>query len=80
VFTPIFFAGIVFAVSFSRTKDAGRALGANIAGAIAGGLAEYTSMILGFQRLVLVAIVFYSVSAWLGRAHSEAVADAEALA
>jgi hypothetical protein len=67
VFTPILFAGVVFAVSFSRTTDAGRALGANIAGAIAGGLAENTSMVLGFQRLVLVAIVFYALSAWLGR-------------
>ena len=40
-----------------------RAFGANIAGAILGGLAEYTSMLLGFQDLLLVAVAFYSLSA-----------------
>src|SRR5262249_10449340 len=62
VFAPIFFAAVVFAVSFSQVKEADRALGANIAGAMLGGLAENCSMILGFQRIVLLAIVFYVLS------------------
>jgi hypothetical protein len=62
-FTPIFFAGIVFAVSFSHAADADRAFGANIAGAMFGGLCEYSSMLLGFQYVVLVALVFYALSA-----------------
>jgi SAM-dependent methyltransferase len=63
VFAPILFAGVIFAVSFGRAADPGRAFGANIAGAMLGGLAEYASMLLGFQYLVLVAIGFYILSA-----------------
>jgi spermidine synthase len=66
-FTPILFAGVIFAMSFSRAVDADRAFGANIAGAMAGGLSEYSSMLLGFQYIVLVALVFYALSAWAER-------------
>ncbi|HKO59638.1 MAG TPA: hypothetical protein VJV03_00630, partial [Pyrinomonadaceae bacterium] len=63
VFTPILFAGVIFAASFRRTTQPDRAFGSNIAGAMLGGLAEYSSMLLGFQYVVLVAILFYAVSA-----------------
>jgi hypothetical protein len=62
-FTPIFFAGVVFAVSFSHAADADRAFGANVAGAMFGGLCEYSSMLIGFQYVVLVAVAFYALSA-----------------
>jgi SAM-dependent methyltransferase len=65
VFTPVLFAGVIFAVSFRECAEPDRALGANIAGAMVGGLAEYSSMLLGFQYLVLVALVFYALSAVL---------------
>jgi hypothetical protein len=69
VFAPILFAGVVFAVSFSRTPEADRAFGANIAGAMLGGLAENVSMILGFQYLVLVGVLFYLLAmVWQRRA------------
>src|SRR4029078_12879182 len=60
---PVLFAAIIFAASFKRTTEPDRAFGINIAGAMVGGLAEYSSMLLGFQYLALVAIVFYSLSA-----------------
>lgn len=63
VFAPILFAGVIFAASFKRTTEPDRGFGINIAGAMMGGLAEYTSMLLGFQYLVLVAILFYALSA-----------------
>jgi SAM-dependent methyltransferase len=63
VFAPILFAGVIFAASFKRTTQPDRAFGSNIAGAMLGGLAEYSSMLLGFQYVVLVAILFYAVSA-----------------
>ncbi len=63
VFAPIFFAGVIFAGSFKRTTEADRAFGFNIAGAMMGGLAEYSSMLLGFQYVVLVAILLYVLSA-----------------
>jgi len=63
VIAPILFAGVIFAASFKRTTSPDRAFGANIAGAMVGGLAEYSSMLLGFQYVVLVAILFYALSA-----------------
>jgi spermidine synthase len=63
VFAPILFAGVIFAASFRRTTEPDRAFGINIAGAMMGGLAEYSSMLLGFQYVVLVAILFYAISA-----------------
>jgi len=61
-FAPIFFAGVVFAVSFTAAAEPDRAFGFNIAGAMFGGLAEYSSMLLGFQYLLFVAVALYIVS------------------
>jgi spermidine synthase len=73
VFSPVLFAGVIFASSFKRTDEPDRAFGFNIAGAMLGGLAEYSSMLLGFQYLVLVAIVFYLLSVLgLRRSRNEA--------
>ena len=63
VFAPVLFAGVIFAESFRRTPEPDRAFGFNIAGAMMGGLTEYSSMMLGFQYVVLVAILFYLLSA-----------------
>src|SRR4029453_10933579 len=62
VFAPILFAAVIFATAFKRAEQPDRALGINIAGAMFGGLAEYSSMLLGFQYLLLVAIGLYIVS------------------
>jgi hypothetical protein len=70
VFTPIFFAGIVFAASFRHSLEPDRDFGANTVGAMLGGLAENSSMLLGFRHLVLVATVFYVLSALTGRSTS----------
>ena len=59
VAAPIFFAGVIFASAFAKTSEPDRAFGANIAGAMLGGLAEYASMRLGFQHVGYVAILFY---------------------
>ena len=63
MFAPVLFAGVIFAASFKRTAEADRAFGFNIAGAMLGGLAENMSMLLGFQYVVVVAILFYALSA-----------------
>jgi SAM-dependent methyltransferase len=76
VFTPIFFAGVIFATSFARTKAAGPAFGANIAGAMLGGLAENSSMLWGFQYLLVLALVFYGLSL-LGGRHYAAITTAK---
>jgi spermidine synthase len=63
VFAPVLFAAVIFATVFRRTVEPDHALGINIAGAIVGGLAEYSSMFLGFQYVAVVAILFYALSA-----------------
>ena len=63
----VVFAGIVFAASFRRSLEPDRDFGANTVGAMLGGLAENSSMLLGFQHLMLVAMVFYALSAVTGR-------------
>jgi len=59
---PVFFAGVIFAVSFRASQRPDRDFGANIAGAVVGGLAEYASMACGFRYLLVIAIVFYALS------------------
>ncbi len=63
VFAPILFAGVIFAVSFARSAQPDLDFGANTAGAMLGGLAENSSMLLGFQHLLIVAFLFYALSA-----------------
>ncbi|HYK21764.1 MAG TPA: hypothetical protein VEV42_13565 [Pyrinomonadaceae bacterium] len=63
VFTPIFFAGVVFAASFARSAQPDKSFGINVAGAMVGGLAEYSSMAVGFKYVVSIAIFFYALSA-----------------
>lgn len=63
VFAPILFAAAIFAISFGRTREADRAFGFNIAGAMLGGLAEYASMLVGFRYLEFVALGLYGLSA-----------------
>lgn len=67
VFAPVAFAGVVFPVSFGRAPRPDRFFGANVAGALAGGLAENMSMLVGFRYLLVVAVVVYAASALFGR-------------
>ncbi|MHC4610991.1 MAG: spermine/spermidine synthase domain-containing protein, partial [Planctomycetota bacterium] len=70
VMLPMFFAGVIFAITFRESTHPNRDFGANIAGAVLGGLAEYTSMVLGFRYLLLVAIALYALSAAFRRGTS----------
>ncbi len=64
---PIFFAGMVFAASFKRVREASGALAANMFGALIGGMLEYTSMTIGIRGLTVLALVLYGLS-WLALA------------
>ena len=59
---PLFFSGIVFARWFERAEDTSSALGANLMGAVVGGLLEYASLVVGLRQLYLVALLFYALS------------------
>ncbi len=66
-FMPIFLANLVFAGRFRDVGDSTGAFGANLLGAMVGGLVEYTALVTGYQALLLVVAALYGVAWWLGR-------------
>ncbi|HZP62707.1 MAG TPA: hypothetical protein VFB28_04760 [Terriglobales bacterium] len=60
---PVFFAGMLFAVKFQTTESPGAALGANMLGAVVGGLLENLSLVFGMKALLLFALAVYAVAA-----------------
>ncbi|WP_165251501.1 spermine/spermidine synthase domain-containing protein [Paludisphaera soli] len=63
VFLPVFFAGVIFATAFRDSQRPDIDFGSNVAGVILGGLSENLSLVLGFDRLLLVAVAYYLLSA-----------------
>jgi spermidine synthase len=61
-FAPVACAGVIFSASFARSNRPNQMFGANVAGALVGGLAENASMLLGFRYLIVVAAGFYLLS------------------
>ena len=62
---PVFFAGIIFTESFRRAAGRSNAFGANMLGAVAGGLAQNLSFIFGMKALLLIAALVYGAAALL---------------
>ncbi|HMB83595.1 MAG TPA: hypothetical protein VKI40_06025 [Terriglobales bacterium] len=60
---PVFFAGLLFASEFRSADSPAAALGANMLGAVVGGLLENLSLIIGMKALLLVAALLYSLAA-----------------
>ncbi len=60
---PVFFAGLLFASEFRSVESPAAALGANMLGAVVGGLLENLSLIIGMKALLLVAALLYSLAA-----------------
>jgi len=56
---PLFFAGVIFGETFRRFAEKSGAFGSNIMGAVAGGLAQNISFIVGLKALLLLAALFY---------------------
>ena len=61
-FLPIFAANLIFANRFRETGDPTAAFGANLLGAMVGGVLEYLSLLTGFKALLLVVGVLYGVA------------------
>ena len=72
---PIFFAGIIFTESFRRCEDKSGSFGSNIVGAVAGGLAQNVSFVIGLKALLLLAGVFYLLAALCGQDWEEFVSQ-----
>jgi spermidine synthase len=56
---PVFFAGLLFTSELQKVLSPGFALGANVLGAVAGGLLENLSLLVGMRALLLITILLY---------------------
>jgi hypothetical protein len=59
---PIFFAGLIFSLSFRTSEDPSFAFGSNLIGTMVGGFVEYLGMITGTKTLLLIVLVLYLAS------------------
>jgi hypothetical protein len=66
VFSPMYCAGLLFGSSIKRSEDVTVDYGANLLGSMIGGVAEYLSLLMGFQFLLILVAGFY-VAALLTR-------------
>ena len=75
---PVVFAGMLFASQFRNVDSQSAALGANLLGAVAGGLMENFSLLFGMRALLLIAMGVYAVAGitlWRQGRSTEAAPD-----
>jgi hypothetical protein len=61
---PVFCAAVAFSRLFGREGRTGYPLGVNLVGAMAGGVLEYSSMVVGMRSVWLIVLAVYAL-AWL---------------
>jgi SAM-dependent methyltransferase len=66
-FAPIFVANLVFAQRFREVGKSNVAFGANLLGAMVGGVLEYMALVTGYQALLLVVAGLYGAAFITGR-------------
>jgi Spermine/spermidine synthase domain len=71
-FAPIFTANLVFTQRFKDVGSSTVAFGANLLGAMVGGLLEYGSLLLGYRSLMFVVAILYGLAFAFGRQHLRA--------
>jgi hypothetical protein len=71
-FAPIFTANLVFTQRFKDVGSSTVAFGANLLGAMVGGLLEYGSLLIGYRMLLIVVAALYGLAFAFGRQHLNA--------
>lgn len=61
-FSPIFLANLIFSKQFKNSQESTSQLGVNMLGAMVGGIAEYSALVIGYQWLALPIALFYWLS------------------
>jgi spermidine synthase len=75
---PMLFSGLLFIGSLARTEQRDAALGANLMGALAGGVLQSLTFLVGIKALLLIVVGFYVIAAIsMPRATTEALAPVE---
>ena len=64
IFSPIFFANLVFGYLFKDSTESSEAFGWNILGAMFGGTCETVVLLLGYNNLTLLVGLFYALCAF----------------
>jgi hypothetical protein len=77
-FAPIFLANMIFAQRFRDTADSGTAFGANLLGAIVGGILEYAALVVGYRFLLVFVAVLYGLAFLTGYRHLRIVGPVSA--
>lgn len=62
LFLPIYCANLIYSNLFRDTPQPSTAFGANLLGVMVGGAAEYLSLSLGYQNLMVFAGLFYALA------------------
>jgi hypothetical protein len=70
-FAPIFLANMVFSQRFRDTADSTTAFGANLLGAVIGGILEYLSLIVGYRWLLALVALLYALAFITGQVHQQ---------
>jgi hypothetical protein len=68
-FFPIFVANLIFTQRFKDVAASATAFGANLLGAMVGGILEYTALITGYRALLILVAVLYGLALLFGRRH-----------
>jgi SAM-dependent methyltransferase len=68
-FTPIFIANLVFAERFRNVEASNVAFGANLLGAMVGGVLEYAALVTGYQTLLIMVALLYGAAFLTGRGY-----------
>jgi hypothetical protein len=67
VFSPVFCAGLIFSSSFKESSSTAEDFGANLLGAMVGGVGEYLSLLAGYQFLLILVAGCYVLAVVMGR-------------
>jgi len=59
MFSPVLCAGLLFSTSFKRSESAASDFGANLLGAMVGGVGEYLSLLAGYRLLLVLVAACY---------------------
>ena len=68
VFSPVFCAGLLFSAGFKQSPSAATDFGANLLGAMIGGVCEYLSLVAGYHFLLILVAICYLAAVITARA------------
>ena len=68
-FAPVFLANLIFAQRFRDVGASTVAFGANLLGAMLGGVLEYLAIATGYRFLLILVALLYGIAFLLGRSH-----------